>query len=200
MHWLLTALFFTIALVVSSTIVKSTGRPGMIWFTWLMVILVDQVRNIVSMVFVWFVVLRRCGQVPLLDEAVAYKADEDEEVQQSPVDIFRRIVALGVESRPFELGVYVLVGFYAFFILVQMGIEPYIDPAGTVADVMFWLDAIFLAVFVLEILARTIAHGLWYLKDIWNLFDAAVVFTSVVFKFVGDTSRWRHLRLLRLLR
>merc|ERR1719399_159587 len=104
------------------------------------------------------------------------------------------MILLLVEAKRFDMVIYGCVGVYAVFILALMGIETYLDQE-TLA-IMDHVDSVFLV-----IMLRTIAHGRWYVCDIWNLFDATVVIASAVFKLLNQQSKSVSLlRLLRLLR
>ena len=53
----------------------------------------------------------------------------------------------------------------------------------------------------MEIVLRLIAHGTWYIMDVWNFADATVVIISTIFKFMKlDSEQVKVLRILRLLR
>jgi voltage-gated sodium channel len=61
------------------------------------------------------------------------------------------------------------------------------------------LDAVILAVFVVEIFLRSVSHGPRFFKDPWSLFDLAVVAIALV-PASGPLAVLRTLRVLRVLR
>lgn len=202
MEWFICLMVVILALHMSAGIAHLYyhGRPNMMWLTWLLVIALDLVRNIIVQAIVWYVLLRRCGQVPLLNEEEAYRPDDDEaEEQPNPFQLIQQYVHQLVEAKQFDMAIYGCVGVYAVFILLVLAIEDYMSP--DVQKILEDIDTAFLMIFLVEIFLRTVAHGRWYICDIWNIFDAAVVITSAVFKVAQQQNRSvTLLRLLRLLR
>lgn len=202
MEWFICICILILAIHMSAAIVHLYyhGRPNMMWLTWILVVCLDLVRNIIVQASVWYILLRRCGQVPLLNEEEAYRPDDDEEEEKpNPFQVLQQLVLQLVEAKMFDLIIYSCVAVYAVFILLVIAIDDYVSPE--VAKVLDDLDTSFLVVFLIEIFLRTVAHGRWYICDIWNIFDAAVVITSAVFKIAQQQNRSvTLLRLLRLLR
>ncbi|KAF4654886.1 Calcium/calmodulin-dependent 3',5'-cyclic nucleotide phosphodiesterase 1B, partial [Perkinsus chesapeaki] len=135
-----------------------------------------------------------------LSDADGESDDGKGKEELSPWQLLRSLTILVVESQGFEYFVYSLVGVYALFILSSLGIEDYVS-AG-VNNVFEAIDTVFLGLFLLEIVLRLIAEGLWYLYDRWNLFDFVIVVGSCVAKIAapGDAQSFTILRLFRLLR
>jgi len=80
-----------------------------------------------------------------------------------------------------------------------LGLEtfpPIMEQYGTLLKT---LDAIILAIFVIELLLRMAAHGFRFFKDPWSLFDFAVVAIALV-PASGPLAVLRTLRVLRVLR
>ncbi|NSX53556.1 ion transporter [Parasulfitobacter algicola] len=85
------------------------------------------------------------------------------------------------------------------FNAVILGLEtskPLMDQFG---DVILMLDKICLAVFVVEIVLKLIAHGFRFFKSGWNLFDFAIVGVAII-PGAQSFSVLRALRVLRVLR
>ena len=80
------------------------SRSGTLWLTWFVVVLLEQTRNLVMQVLIWWFLLRRCGQVPLLDEDVAY-AEENAEEELTPFEGLRALAKVVSEKRKFDLAV-----------------------------------------------------------------------------------------------
>jgi voltage-gated sodium channel len=66
-------------------------------------------------------------------------------------------------------------------------------------DILIMLDRVVLGIFVLELLAKIVAHGRRFVHDPWNLFDFAIVAIALV-PATGALSVLRALRILRVLR
>jgi len=82
---------------------------------------------------------------------------------------------------------------------IILGLEtfpPIMEQYGTVLKA---LDAIILAIFVIELLLRMAAHGFKFFKDPWSLFDFAVVAIALI-PASGPLAVLRTLRVLRVLR
>jgi len=85
------------------------------------------------------------------------------------------------------------------FNAIILGLEtfpPIMEQYGTVLKA---LDAIILAIFVIELLLRMAAHGFKFFKDPWSLFDFAVVAIALI-PASGPLAVLRTLRVLRVLR
>jgi len=172
------------------------------------VVVIDQIRNIVMQCIIWFVLLRRGGQVPIMDEAEAFRDDPDDEPVFSPLLAARIWARDLVESRRFELSSYALLGVYAVFLLVHITIVEYVH--CSVDETLEDIDTAILVVFAAEIAVRVLAHGMYYFFDPWNIMDISIVVASFVFKFIQkpaceqkpgeSTTQVSLLRLLRLLR
>mmetsp|Transcript_23896 Transcript_23896/g.54438 ORF Transcript_23896/g.54438 Transcript_23896/m.54438 type:complete len:1030 (-) Transcript_23896:59-3148(-) len=181
------------------------GRPQMLWVSFFATVWVDQVRNLLVQTVLWFVLLRRCGQVPVGNEASMFDLGEEDDAK-SPVEMFRYVILLVTDSKVFERFIYSLVGLYALFILVQMALAGSANEPGYLTDewelILEDIDTVFLIVFTIEIVLRLISDGIDYLRDVWNLFDATVVLVSLGFKFYASGGRslamFRLLRLFRL--
>lgn len=202
MEWFICICIVILAIHASASIAHLYfhGRPNMMWLTWVLVVALDLVRNIIVQAIVWYVLLRRCGQVPLLNEDEAYRPDDDEEEEKpNPFQVVQQLVNQLVEAKQFDLVIYACVGVYAVFILLWLAIEEHLSPEDQ--KILDDIDTVFLIIFLVEIFLRTVAHGRWYVFDIWNIFDAAIVITSAVFKIAQQANRSvTLLRLLRLLR
>jgi voltage-gated sodium channel len=70
---------------------------------------------------------------------------------------------------------------------------------SVVGDQLRFLDKCILAIFVVEIVLKVIAHGRGFVRDPWNLFDTAVIAIALV-PATESLSVLRALRILRVLR
>lgn len=80
-----------------------------------------------------------------------------------------------------------------------LGLETFPAVMERYGSVLLALDAIILAVFVVELLIRMTAHGWKFFKDPWSVFDFAVVAIALV-PASGPLAVLRTLRVLRVLR
>jgi voltage-gated sodium channel len=105
---------------------------------------------------------------------------------------WRQRLARWVESKPIQQGITWLILINA----VVLGLE---TSDRIMADWGPWLiavDHLILAVFVIEIALRILAHRLAFFRDPWSLFD----FTVVAIALVPASEAWAVLRSLRVLR
>ena len=80
-----------------------------------------------------------------------------------------------------------------------LGLETFPAIMERYGTILKTLDAVILAVFVVEIFLRIVAHGFRFFKDPWSLFDFAVVAIALV-PASGPLAVLRTLRVLRVLR
>ena len=80
-----------------------------------------------------------------------------------------------------------------------LGLETYPGVMARFGPLLLALDAAILAVFVVEIALRIVAHGGRFFRDPWSLFDFAVVAVALV-PASGPLAALRTLRVLRVLR
>lgn len=178
--------------------VYAYSRPSLVWTTYFLTVFFDQIRNILVQAPLHFIILRRCGQVPIKDLSEEKKKMEED--AGPGFEVVRKVAIFLVESRKFDLAVYSVVGLYAIFILAFLAITDYLSPEAN--NAMELVDTVFLIIFVMEILLRLVAHGLWYLLDPWSFFDTVVVFVSLLFKLpiMSNMEGGNSMALLRLLR
>jgi voltage-gated sodium channel len=86
---------------------------------------------------------------------------------------------------------------------VTIGIQTYRDLPAVVHHTIELIDYGFLAVFVIELLVRFVAHGanpVRFFRDPWNVFDTVVVAAAFVPGLSSNTTALRLIRLLRVVR
>ena len=106
----------------------------------------------------------------------------------------QRLLAL-VSDRRFERTIITLIAINA----IILGLETSQEIMAEAGDVLRTLDRLILAVFVIEILMRLVAHGWRFFRDPWSLFDLTVVAIALV-PASGPFAVLRALRALRVLR
>lgn len=82
---------------------------------------------------------------------------------------------------------------------VILGLETFPEIMEQYGSILLFLDAIILAIFVIELMLRIVAHGVRFFKDPWSLFDFAVVMIALI-PASGPLAVLRTLRVLRVLR
>lgn len=85
------------------------------------------------------------------------------------------------------------------FNAVTLGLETSPWWMSRYGGVLAWLDKLALAVFIVEIAAKLLAHGRRFFGDAWSVFDFAVVAIALV-PGSGSFAILRALRVLRVLR
>lgn len=82
---------------------------------------------------------------------------------------------------------------------VILGLETSATVRGAIGGLLVNLDHMLLAIFVIEIVAKLLGHGLKFFRSGWNTFDFIVVGIALV-PATGALSVLRALRILRVLR
>jgi voltage-gated sodium channel len=82
---------------------------------------------------------------------------------------------------------------------VILGLETSAGITSRFGTMLTRIDQVILTVFVLEILGKLYAHGLWFFRQSWNVFDLIVVGIALV-PASGFLQVLRTLRVLRVLR
>ena len=82
---------------------------------------------------------------------------------------------------------------------ITLGLETSKTAMDAYGPLLLTIDAIVLAIFVVELSARIFVHRLAFFKDPWSLFDFAVVAIALI-PSTGNLSVLRALRILRVMR
>ncbi len=85
------------------------------------------------------------------------------------------------------------------FNAITLGLETSKTAMDAYGPVLLTIDAIVLAIFVVELSARIFVHRLAFFKDPWSLFDFFVVAIALI-PTTGNLSVLRALRILRVMR
>jgi len=192
------ALFLFFSSGVLSTV--QVGRPWFFLATWVVVVVLDQFRNIFVQIMIWYFMERRCGSEPVLQNDEE-QYDDDDEDHLSFFALVRLLIVKAVDSKTFEIAQYALIGSYAILVVAAIVIEELLMNQQ-INNFLDQVDTIFLACFFVEIFMLFLAQGREYVFNIWNVFDATVIILSVIAKgglfFDGNLSMLRLLRILRL--
>lgn len=100
-----------------------------------------------------------------------------------------------LESAPFQRGITVIIVINA----ITLGLETSQWALSQFGGLLFTLDRIILAIFVVELATKLIVYRTRFHRDPWNLFDAFVVGVALI-PTTGGLSVLRALRVLRVLR
>ena len=111
----------------------------------------------------------------------------------------QRVCSRIAESHRFQMTIFTVIVLNA----VVLGLDTYDAISREWGDTLFLLNAIFLGIFMVEILIRIAAYGSRpqdYFKDGWNVFDFVVVFAVVIPGVRENATLLRLVRLLRIVR
>ena len=108
---------------------------------------------------------------------------------------FRQTLATFAENPHFQRAITVLIIVNA----VTLGLETSKEAMEKAGSIIETLDRLILAVFVMELSIRIVAHGRAFFRDPWSIFDFVVVGVALV-PTTGNLSVLRALRVLRVLR
>ncbi len=100
-----------------------------------------------------------------------------------------------LESRKFEWFVTVIIVINA----VTLGLETIPFAVANFGTVLFFIDKLILAIFVVELLGRFAVYRQSFFSDPWRIFDLIVVGVALL-PATGSLSVLRSLRILRILR
>eukprot|EP00921_Rhytidocystis_pertsovi_P000844 GHVQ01001447.1.p1 GENE.GHVQ01001447.1~~GHVQ01001447.1.p1 ORF type:complete len:863 (-),score=122.66 GHVQ01001447.1:99-2687(-) len=183
----LAGIFITFVLsILTASVVRltqfKTYRIGLLLFTWLLVVVADQIKNIIFQSFIWFCVQRRCGAVPCTEVVVSYDRDS----RESWVDKIRSIIHGWVDKPAFDIAVNVLISSMITMLSLKMFLAQLLSKKYPLiySEVEYALkvsDLVLLCFFLVEISLQLIAYGLGYLLDVLNAVDALVVILSFGF-------------------
>jgi voltage-gated sodium channel len=113
----------------------------------------------------------------------------------SPTDLWRERLATRIEHPPVQRVLIALILINA----VILGLETSPAVMARWGDLLVGLDRVILAVFVIEIGLRLVAHGTRFFRDPWSVFDFIVVAIALL-PASGPFAVLRALRVLRVLR
>jgi hypothetical protein len=187
-----------LCLIASLIGVHSFGRPKTVWTEWIIALVLDQVKSLIVHPAIWWTVSCRCGTIPgtfaeWKDETVMPGVND-----QSMMTEIRGYFAQVLEGKYFAYGLIGLVIFYAFFVLLSLSIDEYINSYQVAVDIFYYIDLSLLVVFVTEIILKFIAWGFTYIFEPWNTVDAVIVLVS--FSFSVNHNQVKGIAILRLLR
>jgi hypothetical protein len=143
----------------------------------------DQTLNLVIQPFVHFIVTRQCGTIqPGLQEYNAEyiamfppQPSSFQVLQEKARELLRR-----QSVKVLSTG---LVIFYSIFIMIRLFMDPYLregDYGVYLFPIFDYIHNIVLFLFMVEIIANTLAWGTIYWRDKWTVLDNGIVLVCVI--------------------
>ncbi|PHJ16255.1 3 5 -cyclic nucleotide phosphodiesterase domain-containing protein, partial [Cystoisospora suis] len=152
------------------------SRRALLWSSFCVVVVVDQIVSVLFNVLVWYTILRRCGRQPPDDSKFHYS------LRPSPLLVkVKKGTRKIVNYNGFELFFTILLGWMIVDLTSRMIICQFFydqpEVIEQVDSVMKVIDFIILGLFVIEIALRIAADGLKnYFSDPVNTIDFFLVF------------------------
>jgi hypothetical protein len=116
----------------------------------------------------------------IMTQKLIFSAKSNFKIQRYPKGKFRRFFFVVVTSRAYEL-----VMFFAILLNIIVLAMDYEGMSQTYESLLDNLSDFFSYLFLAEFICKLIAHGKYYFKDRWNLFDFFIVVISMVDVFLG---------------
>lgn len=175
------------------------GRPAYVITTFLLCVVIDQCKSLISLALIYCIVVRRFMHLDVNEHE--YIDPNTEKIPKKEIAIPKlKIFCLKfLESNPVESVSLIVIGVYTIFLLFWLVHEEFTGASGKIDEhIMSTIDFFFLIIFIVEIFLKTFASNMMYLYDGFNLFDALVVF----FSFIMNLSNIivKGLSVLRLIR
>ena len=177
-----------------TTTVIASGDSSIVFTTFILAWILDQIKSIFTLSLVYLVVVRRFGflkenEREYIDPAVRAEKYETA-LPELQVSCLKTLEHSTVEGLSFFT-----ISLYSAFILFDLGFTEMIRVDRTLMNT---IDFCFLNVFALEIGLKTFASSGMFLMDAFNTFDAIIVFLSWILMLFGITAK--GLGVLRLIR
>jgi len=143
---------FTVILVTAIHYIIMThrhARPELLWCTFIFALVLDQVKTLLFLTLVWYVLIKRCGYLS--------QNEKDYVVVDDPVNLKEekflprlKVFCLKVlESSYFENGSFALISIYTLFIFYWLALSDILELVST--DTLSVIDIIFTSLFLSEI-------------------------------------------------
>lgn len=150
---------------------------------------------------IYWIVIRRCGKMPISPD---FHGKWDDEIifaggiELSLLSLLRRKVADFLEHKIIENLILGMTIFLCIVIFSELALDIYIEKIQTVGNFFYYLNLFLLTFFVVEIISKTFAYGLNFFYEFINLFDSVIVIISFVMLILD--LKLKILGLLRVLR
>ena len=174
--------------------VASSGDSFLIFVTFGLTFLIDQVKQFGTLGVVYLVVVRRFGF--LKENEKEFVNAEDKEIKnENAIPRLKNCLLKALGHRYIENLSLMTIGLYSVFILFDLTMSSLftID-----AEILSTIDLTFLSIFFFEIILKSFASSGSFLMDGFNIFDATIVVVSFGLMLQGITQK--GLGVLRLIR
>ena len=175
-------------------IVVKTGDSFLVFVTFALTFLIDQVKQFGTLAVIYIVVVRRFGFLKENEREFVDPGDKELKFEMA-IPRLQSCCLKTLEHQTMENLALLTIGFYSIFILFDLTMSQFLNVD---AKMMGTIDFVFLTVFFIEIILKTFASNGGFLTDYFSLFDATIVILSWVLMINGITQK--GLGVLRLIR
>ena len=171
------------------------GQVCLIFVTFALAFLIDQLKSIGMLALVYVIVVRRFGFLKENEKEWLNK-DTYAEKSETTIPKLKNFCLKMLESRVIEGFSMFMISIYAVFILFDLTFS---DLLNTDPYIMQQIDNAFLTFFFVEICLKTFASSGMYFADFFNCFDATIVVISWILILINITAKgFGVLRLIRV--
>ena len=176
------------------------GRPSYVISTFLLCIVIDNVKSVISLALIYCIVVRRFMHLSVNEHEYIDISAEKKEKKENAIPKLKIFCLKFLESAPVESVSLIVIAIYAIFVLFWLVHEEFTGKNFKKVDdkVMSSIDQVFLIIFMVEIFLKSFASNGMYLIDGFNLFDAFIVVASFILNSMGFIIK--GLSVLRLIR
>ena len=165
----------------------SIGKPSSMFFEWFIVLVIDQLKFFPAQFFIYWVVIRRCGRLPI-SEGFNGKWDDryihDGGADASLMKVCRSRVQKFVEIKAVENSILGMTIVLCAVIFTELALETQINSNETLKAIFRQINFLLLTFFIIEIVMKLFALGFAFLNDFINTFDSIIVIVSYVFLLI----------------
>lgn len=163
-------------------------------YTFVFAFIVDQLKQFVTNFLIYMVVVKRFGFLKENEKEFINRENTAKNTENGVINVQNSFMKV-LESSFIEICSMINIALYTVFILTDLTAA---DTFRFNPNVIAKIDRVFLWIFAIEILCKTFASNGTYLIDKFNMFDATIVFISVILNQKGVQAK--GLGVLRLLR
>lgn len=171
-----------------------TGDSFLIFSTFCLAYVIDQVKQFGTLAVIYIVVVRRFGFLAQNEKDFINPENRDIKTENA-IPRMQACCLKSLEHQYIESLSLLTIGLYSIFILFDLTMSQLFEIDQKVLET---IDFVFLTVFLIEIVLKTFASNGAFLMDGFNLFDATIVIVSWALMIQGIT--FKGLGVLRLIR
>lgn len=94
-----------------------------------------------------------------------------------------------IRSKPFEMLQISLIVMYCILIILIFGLTDSCADGLIINTIFYYIELVILFLFFIETTFHTVALGMLYLKDLWNIVDLIIIVISIVFVLLDLTAQ-----------